>query len=191
MPRIRAATATDIPVIVALNAYVQDWHVQTYPERFIADPDPAALSAWLDDRLAAEGVVVFLSFDQRDRPLGYLWAQVVDRPANPLQPARKRLIIEHIAVAESARRDGHARALCDAAAAHAREAGCDDLFADTWAGNWAAQASFRALGFQLEREWFSRAATEPAMLAQAVPLAQAAPEPAPNPSAPTKPGTSA
>jgi len=181
MPSIRAATATDIPVIVALNAYVQDWHVQTYPDRFIADPDPAALSDWLAECLQIDGAVVFLSFDERDRPQGYLLAQVADKPANPMRPARRRLIIEHIAVAESARRDGHARALCDAAAAHARETGCVDLFADTWAGNWAAQASFRALGFQLEREWFSRPASEPPLMAEPLPAQTTVAETAPPP----------
>jgi aminoglycoside 6'-N-acetyltransferase I len=67
------------------------------------------------------------------------------------------LFLEGIYVAPAARRQGVARALCAAAAAWGRHAGCEEFASDAALDNPAAHALHRALGFEeTERVVFFR-----------------------------------
>ncbi len=151
---IRRAGPADAATLATLNAHVQGWHAAAYPDVFHADPDPQGLLAWAADRLADPACTVFLTGEP---PIGYALCQVQARAASVFSPAIRRLLVDHIAVAPEARRQGHGRALLAAARALARDLAVDEILLDTWAANHAAQAFFRAAGFQPRRMLFRAA----------------------------------
>ena len=150
---VRHATPADLDALVRLNAHVQDWHAAHHPETFLGAPDPAAVRAHFAETLADPAVTVLLSGDP---PCAYALCTLRDRPANAFSPPRRRLSVDQIATDPGHRRQGHARALLDAACALAREQGCHEIILDTWADNANAHAFFRAMGFAPQRHLFAR-----------------------------------
>ena len=63
-------------------------------------------------------------------------------------------MIDHVAVAPEARRQGHGRALLHAARDLARDLAVDEILLDTWEANTSAHAFFRAEGFSPRRMLF-------------------------------------
>jgi ribosomal protein S18 acetylase RimI-like enzyme len=151
---VRRATAADLDALVRLNAHVQDWHAAHHPDTFLATPDPAAIRAHFAEGLADPAVTILLSGDP---PCAYAFCSLRDRPANAFSSPRRRLSIDQVATDPAVRRQGHARALIDAAGALARETGCHEVILDTWADNTEAHAFFRAMGFAPQRHLFARA----------------------------------
>ena len=151
---MRRATAADLDAIVRLNVHVQDWHAAHHPETFLAAPDLAAVRAHFADALVDPAVTILLA---GDLPCAYALCSLRDRPANAFSPPRRRLSVDQIATDPAHRRQGHARALLDAACALAREQGCHEIILDTWADNTEAHAFFRAMGFAPQRHLFARA----------------------------------
>ncbi len=148
---IRIATPEDAATVAELNAHVQGWHAAHYPEAFHATPDPEALTAHFRDRLLDPEVTCFLAGDPA---LGYALCQRSGRDASVFSPAIRRLIVDHIAVAPTARRQGIGSALLAAARALARDEGRDELLLDTWEANHDAHAFFAANGFAVRRMLF-------------------------------------
>ncbi|MCU0826309.1 MAG: GNAT family N-acetyltransferase [Tabrizicola sp.] len=148
---IRRATAADAAVLACLNAYVQGWHAQHYPDVFHARPDPAAVRAYFEDRLADPICTIFLSGDPA---VGYAACTLQFREPSLFSPGVRRLMVDHIAVAPEARRKGHGRALLEAARQLARDQLADEILLDTWEANHEAHAFFRAAGFQPRRMLF-------------------------------------
>lgn len=145
---IRRATLDDAPTLARLNTHVQSWHAAHYPEAFFPDPDPEALTAHFAERLADPACTAFLAGDP---PLGYALCQLHVRETSIFSPGYRRLMIDHIAVAPEARRQGHGRALLDAARNLARDIKADEIMLDTWEANTDAHAFFRAAGFAPRR----------------------------------------
>jgi ribosomal protein S18 acetylase RimI-like enzyme len=148
---IRRAKAEDAAVVARLNAHVQGWHAAHYPQVFYPSPDPDALVAYFADRLADPACTTFLAGHP---PLGYALCQLQTREASVFSPPVRRLMIDHIAVAPEARRQGHGRALLQAARDLARDLAVDEIMLDTWEANHDAHAFFRASGFTPRRMLF-------------------------------------
>ncbi len=148
---IRRATPDDDATLARLNAHVQGWHAAHYPEAFFPEPDPAALTTYFADRLADPACTAFLAGDP---PLGYALCALHTRDPSIFSPGYRRLMIDHIAVAPDARRQGHGRALLAVARQLARDLGTDEILLDTWEANTDAQAFFRAAGFTPRRMLF-------------------------------------
>ncbi|MBA3908453.1 MAG: hypothetical protein C0524_00920 [Rhodobacter sp.] len=151
MTTLRRAMPDDAATLAALNAHVQGWHAAHYPDVFYPSPDTDGLLAYFADRLADPDCTVFLAGEP---PHGYAICQLQSREASVFSPAVRRLMIDHIAVAPEARRQGHGRALLQAARGLARELEVDEILLDTWEANRAAQAFFRAAGFSPRRMLF-------------------------------------
>lgn len=147
----RRATPADAAVLARLNAHVQGWHAAHYPEAFFATPDPQALTAYFADRLADPACTAFLTGDPAT---GYALCQLHAREASVFSPGYRRLMIDHIAVAPEARRQGQGRALLEVAKALARDLRADEILLDTWDANTDAHAFFRAAGFTPRRMLF-------------------------------------
>jgi ribosomal protein S18 acetylase RimI-like enzyme len=148
---IRRATAADAATLARLNAHVQGWHAAHYPEAFHPDPDPAALAAWFADRLADPACTAFLM----GKPAtAYALCQLQTREPSIFSPGYRRLMVDHIAVAPEARRQGQGRALLEAARQLAGDLQADEILLDTWEANTEAHAFFRANGFQPRRMLF-------------------------------------
>ncbi len=147
----RRASLSDAATLARLNAHVQGWHATHYPEAFFPAPDPSALTAWFADRLADPACTAFLAGDPAT---GYALCQLQLREGSIFSPGYRRLMVEHIAVAPEARRQGQGRALLSAARQLARDLNADEILLDTWAANTEAHAFFRAEGFEPRRMLF-------------------------------------
>jgi ribosomal protein S18 acetylase RimI-like enzyme len=148
---IRRATPADAAVIARLNAHMQGWHAEHYPDVFHAKPDPAAVRAFFAGHLAEPTSTIFLAGEP---PAGYALCTLQFREPSLFSPAIRRLMIDHIAVSPEARRKGHGRALLDAARHLARDLAVDEILLDTWEANHTAHAFFRAAGFSPRRMLF-------------------------------------
>jgi ribosomal protein S18 acetylase RimI-like enzyme len=148
---LRRAGAEDAATLAALNIHVQSWHAAQYPDVFFARPDPPGLVAWFTGRLADPACTAFLVGDP---PVGYALCMLQTREASVFSPAIRRLLIDHIAVAPEARRQGLGRILLNAAQGLARDLGVDEILLDTWEANTEAQAFFRAEGYSPRRMLF-------------------------------------
>jgi GNAT superfamily N-acetyltransferase len=147
----RRAGPEDAAVIARLNAHVQGWHAARYPDVFYSNPEPDALVAYFNDRLSDPTCTAFLAGDP---PIGYALCQLQTRDASIFSPAIRRLMVDHIAVAPEARRQGHGRALLQAARNLARELAVDEILLDTWEANHEAHAFFRSEGYAPRRMLF-------------------------------------
>lgn len=147
----RRATPVDAATLARLNAHVQGWHAAHYPEAFFPNPDPEALAAYFADRLSDPACTAFLLGDPAT---AYALCQLHIRDSSVFSPGYRRLMIDHIAVAPEARRQGQGRSLLDAARHLARDLNVDDILLDTWAANHGAHAFFRAAGFTPRRMLF-------------------------------------
>lgn len=148
---IRRATPADAPTLARLNTHVQSWHAAHYPEAFFPNPNPQALTAYFADRLADPACTAFL---MGDPATGYALCQLVIRETSIFSPGYRRLMIDHIAVAPEARRQGQGRALLQAARDLAAGLEADEIMLDTWDANTDAHAFFRAAGFSPRRMLF-------------------------------------
>jgi ribosomal protein S18 acetylase RimI-like enzyme len=147
----RRATPEDAATLARLNAHVQDWHAAHYPEAFFPNPDPEALAQYFADRLSDPACTAFL---MGDPATAYALCQLHIRDSSVFSPGYRRLMIDHIAVAPEARRQGQGRSLLDAARHLARDLNVDEILLDTWAANHDAHAFFRAAGFSPRRMLF-------------------------------------
>jgi ribosomal protein S18 acetylase RimI-like enzyme len=147
----RRASIADAATLARLNAHVQGWHAAHYADCFFPAPDPVALTAHFAERLADPATTAFLAGEPA---VGYALCQLQVRELSLFSPPVRRLLVDHIAVAPEARRQGHGRALLEAARQLAREIAADEILLDTWEANTAAQAFFRAAGFSPRRRLF-------------------------------------
>jgi ribosomal protein S18 acetylase RimI-like enzyme len=147
----RRAGIADAATLASLYAHVQAWHAAQYPDVFFARPDPAGLTRWFADRLADPACTAFLVGEPA---AGYALCALQSREASVFSPAIRRLLIDHIAVAPDARRNGLGRTLLDAARGLARDLAVDEILLDTWEANTEAHAFFRAAGFSPRRMLF-------------------------------------
>lgn len=148
---IRRATLADAPTLARLNTHVQSWHAVHYPEAFFPNPDQVALTAYFADRLQDPACTAFLTGDPAT---AYAFCQLHTRETSIFSPGYRRLMVDHIAVAPEARRQGQGRALLQAARQLARDLQADEIILDTWAANTEAHAFFRAAGFTPRRMLF-------------------------------------
>lgn len=150
-PPLRRATPGDAALVATLNSHVQSWHAAHYPQAFFASPDPVALTSHFRTRLEDPEVTCFLAGDPVQ---GYALCVLQQRPHSIFSPPTRRLLVDHIAVAPDARRQGLGRALLTAARTLARDLACDEVLLDTWEANHEAHAFFRANGFSPRRMLF-------------------------------------
>ena len=150
-PGLRRAVPEDAGLVAKLNAHVQGWHAVHYPEVFHATPDPAGLTAYFANRLRDPNVTCFLAGDPAQ---GYALCALQTRAASVFSPAMRRLLIDHIAVAPEARRQGLGTALLAAARGLAGDLACNEILLDTWEANHTAHAFFAANGFTVRRMLF-------------------------------------
>lgn len=148
---LRRATPKDAATLARLNAHVQSWHAVHYPEAFFPNPDPVALSGYFADRLSDPACTAFLTGDPAT---GYALCQLQTREPSIFSPGYRRLMIDHVAVAPEARRQGQGSALLQAARQLARDLQVDEIMLDTWEANSGAHAFFRANGFKPRRMLF-------------------------------------
>ncbi len=154
MTEVRPATRDDLDALASLRPYVHDKHARAHPENFKMTEHEAArreAEAWLGQ---ANVSVLLATLD--GEPVGYLRAEIYDRPERELMQARRVLYIDQIAVKDSARGKGCGKRLMEAAVALARERGIGIVELEVWHFNEDARAFFVSQGFAPSRERLSR-----------------------------------
>jgi len=146
----RPASLDDVEALVALNAHVQGLHAAAHPRLFKAEPDPHQIREMFAAMLTNPSALWRIA--EGDGPLGYVYAQLQDRPATWMRPALSICTIQHLAVRPESRRRGVARRLVADIVAEARARGYARIEIDHWSFNDAARRCFAALGFEVFNE---------------------------------------
>ena len=140
------ATADDLGALAALNAEVQNLHVNAMPWRF-KPPDLEAIRACFGEWMADENICFVLAKVGGD-VAGYTVLKIRHRPEHPFCYEQQSLEVDHVGVAESFRGHGVGKALIDDAKTRAGDLGIDRLELTVWGFNQNAQDFFSAQGFQ-------------------------------------------
>lgn len=145
--RIRAATPSDMAAVGRLGALLVAQHHAFDPQRFIAGGEAVAEGyAWFLGNQLREPDVVILVAERRAEIVGYAYAALEPHDWKELRAAAG--FVHDVVVDDSARRQGVATRLVEAACAWLREHGAPRVLLWSAAPNAAAQALFERLGFR-------------------------------------------
>ena len=145
--RVRPATLADWPAGRELLREGDDLHAALAPDYFRAGEHTVLeWRSWLERR-HGRGVRGRTPASQ-PAAAGLVVVRMYDTPQSPTMVPRRRGHVEVVVVAARHRRCGVGRRLMDAAASWARAHGAVELVLTTWAGNEAADAFYRRLGYQ-------------------------------------------
>ncbi len=149
----RRATMDDYEPLMALVAEADELHARLMPGYFKRPSRPARSRADLSRILGSLDEVIYVI----DEPaaaslagrgiLGMVHAQLYDTPPGPALVQRRRAHIDNLVVAARVRRQGHGRALVDAAGQWARAKGAEEILLTVWSGNADAERFYERLGF--------------------------------------------
>jgi ribosomal protein S18 acetylase RimI-like enzyme len=143
---IRPADAADFEAIARLNAEVQQLHADGLPHLFKPATDNAFTRAVYDGMQAQPRAHVYLALE-RAESVGYVYAEVLERPETWFRYAHKVVYVHHIAVSRIHRRRGYGEWLVPQVVDLARSQGIRQLELDTWWFNANARDFFKRLGF--------------------------------------------
>ena len=151
---VRKATEADAGVISSLSSDVQAVHASAMPWWFKpAGPDtfPADVVALLLDEPSN---LVFLA-EVGSSAVGYIYAEIIDRPETSFNYAYQMIYVHHISVRPTHRRQGVGQALLEAVQAVAGNRDIRMISLDVWTFNEEARAFFSRNGFTAhsERLW--------------------------------------
>ncbi len=145
--QIRQATIDDLGVLVPL--------FDAYRQFYRQAPDAELARSFLEARFRNKESIVFLALDQGAdmEPAVVGFTQLY--PSFSSARARRIFILNDLYVAPEARRRKVGRALLDAAARFAREAGAARLVLSTALDNVSAQALYESAGWQRDNEFYT------------------------------------
>lgn len=140
---VRPATQGDVPQLARLfDQYRQFYHHES---------DETAAAAWMEARLHAGDAALFIGFTAQGEAAGLCQMY---RSLCSLQLARI-WIVHDLYVAPSARRQGLARLLMDAAREHAQASGAVRLELTTAHNNSAARQLYASQGWEQDLEYLT------------------------------------
>ncbi len=148
--RIRNASDTDLEAIVALSAFVQRQHADALPDLFKAPTESQQTRDAFRDFLADSTSLMLLA--EEAQPVGYLWAQLQNRPDGWTRFGLRLLYIQHMAVAPQFRRRGVGSLLLTRAVDIARREGIKRVELDVWSFNSEAKRFYAKHGFEIFNE---------------------------------------
>jgi diamine N-acetyltransferase len=149
--KIREATVRDARNISLLNEAVQSVHATALPEVFKPYSESSFPEALVGQLLGQSNVIMYVA--QIDESLvGYLYAEVIQRPETPVRHSSNSLYIHHMAVQPERQRSGIGKLLLGVARRFARERGVAAVTLDFWSFNEAARKFYLSQGFSPQRE---------------------------------------
>lgn len=145
MIRIRPATSDDADAMALINAELQSLHAEQQPDWFkpeLENPQQAMRAL-----VTRANTFVFVA-ERAEHIIGYAAGRTERQAATAHKFPQEQLYIDQIGVLSSTRRSGTGSALLAAIRTLAQERGVKRIALDTWAFNEAAQAFFKAEGFE-------------------------------------------
>jgi GNAT superfamily N-acetyltransferase len=143
---VRPAAASDVDLLVGLNAAAHECHVSHKPEVFkLASTRDVA--QWFRRLLRKPNARIWIA-EQDSIPVAYVLVAFQQRAENPFSVARRWCEIEQIAVEPRGRNQGIGRMLVQTVAAEARLRGIRELCTRAWCFNDAAHQALTKLGFR-------------------------------------------
>jgi ribosomal protein S18 acetylase RimI-like enzyme len=143
---IREANVGDIEVLADLIGEVQDPHIASRPDTF-KKVDADEVAVWVRALFENAAVKIWIA-ETEVTAQGYLVSVLRHQVEGPFAFSRRWIEVDQIGVRGAFRRSGIARALVDAALAHAAASGIVDVELTSWSFNRDAHEAFRRLGFE-------------------------------------------
>lgn len=143
----------DLDRVVDLATAVQTLHHKGRQDLFLP-PDSQALRAYFNRQLEISRLLL-LALSRRE-PLGYLLAELTERPASEFSTGGRILQIHQIAVDPGARRKGIGSMLLKEAVRRAEAEHADAVRLDSWSLNTGAHDFFAKSGFAQLRITYER-----------------------------------
>lgn len=152
---VRRATVDDAEVIASLGASIQQMHNEQRPDWF-QSVNEIAFAEMCRTRLNDPAVTTFIA-EQDDLALGFVVAEVQERPDSPLGKAQTILVVDQIGVAPSHQRRGVGHELFNAVRELAGQVSARRILLTTWEFNLDAHRFFESEGFETEMRRMSMA----------------------------------
>ncbi|WP_157683204.1 GNAT family N-acetyltransferase [Microlunatus soli] len=144
--RIRSATNDDLDAIAELARESVGWHADRWPD-IKQPPDAAGMRAAYADLPTGDGYYCAVA-EQDGVPVGFLTGNVSPAPEGGIERHHGPVgYVADVAVTAAARRSGIATLLMNDFERWARSAGAATITLSMHAGNDAASALYRSLGF--------------------------------------------
>jgi diamine N-acetyltransferase len=157
--KIRPATISDVPAMVALNRVTQEMHARAFPERFRRDvPVEVVADAFV---AMIQSPTSYWLVAEDEQPVAFLSANFYQREESWHSLPRRVCYLADIVVSPDFRRRGIARALLTALKREADAQGVVSIELDVWAFNDEAKEVFAKLGFNRVMERMELAAKKP------------------------------
>ena len=143
--KIRQATLSDVPALVALNRIVHALHAAALPRRFRQDPpDQMVADAF---KAAIEAPSSYWLLAEEEQAAAFLSAEFRERAETWYGIPHHVCYVGGIVVAPRYRRRGIARAMLDNLKREANSRGVTQIELDVWTFNDDARRAFTQLGF--------------------------------------------
>jgi len=143
--KIRQATVSDVPALVALNRVAQDLHADAFPERFRRDAPEQVVADAFAAMIGASSSYWLVA--EEEQPVAFLSAEFREREESWCLVSHRVCYLAGIVVAPGYRRRGIARTLPAGLKREADARNVTRIELDVWAFNDEAKEVFVKLGF--------------------------------------------
>ncbi len=143
---IREATLDDFPALTALEAEIQQQHVEGEPGLFL--PDGLFSRATYAAYFADPNQAVLLGMSSDGEAVGYLHYEIVDKPQSEYLLAQQYVHVHALSIKTEHRRKGYGEELLEYVVQLAKDQGIPGVRLEVWAFNEGAQAFYRRRGFR-------------------------------------------
>ena len=144
---IRAATNADLPSIVELSNLVQSLHADNHPKLIKPPSGGTEFSDWFVEVIESSESIV-LVVEQFGIVVGYIYAEVVNKPASWVNPSINFLMLHHIGVDTNSQRRGVGKMLMDGIYQEAKNRDISRVELEVWDFNEKANRFFAHYGFK-------------------------------------------
>lgn len=144
----RLANTADIPELSSLCTYVQQMHVEAYPDLFKPPIEEDFAVSFFEMIMLKSNFRTFIA-EQAGEAVGYIVLQVVHREENPFTYPREYLHIDQISVEPEHQGKGVGKALMDCATQMAKEEGLSQVTLASWMFNQKAHEFFKSQGYEI------------------------------------------
>ncbi len=146
---IRRAQNKDIDRILKLLGQVLEVHANIRPDIFISGTTKYTKDQ-LKKIIADDNRPVYVSTDDRDEVIGYVFCVIKEQPFTTTMVPFKSIYIDDLCVDENARGQHLGRELFDFVKEEAKRMGCYEVNLNVWEGNDSARHFYEKMGMKVK-----------------------------------------